>query len=74
MITFQNMKQKSPEYEYPIEGIAQVGKPGEPAAIYTLHGCWHLAAFDSVGEAMLQLSGALHVATLSFPTRVPALN
>jgi len=70
------MKWKSPEYEFPVEGVAQTGKPGEPAAIYLLDGRWHLAPLDSVAEALLHFAGGLHVATLTFPhtTHIPQLN
>ena len=70
------MKFEHPKYEYPIEGIASIGKPGEPAGIYLLDGAWHLAALDGVADALLQSAGALHVLTLCFPTNpgIPALN
>lgn len=75
------MKSKStdyefPSYQYPIEGIAHVGKPGEPAAIFLLDGHWHLAPIDSAAEALLHFAGGLHVATLTFPhtSAIPALN
>ena len=70
------MKFEHPKYEYPIEGIVSVGKPGEPAGIYLLDGRWHFAGVDTVAEALLHSVGALHVLTLSFPTNpgIPALN
>jgi hypothetical protein len=64
------MKSDDPKYEFPIEGLAFSGKPGEPAAIYFLDGGWHLAALDSMAEALLCSAGALHVATLVFPVNV----
>lgn len=64
------------KYEYPVEGIARTGKPGEPAAIFLLDGAWHLAAVGSANEAMLRFEGALHIATLTFPITAfhPQLN
>ena len=55
--------------EFLIEDIFYAGKPGEPAGIYLLNGDWHLAAEDSVAQAMLLLNGALRIATLTFPAR-----
>lgn len=71
------MKFEHPKYEYPIEGIASIGKPGEPAAIYLLDGEWHIAGLNTVAEALLESVGALHVLTVNFPTNplgAPFLN
>lgn len=71
------MKLEKPKYEYPIEGIASIGRPGEPAGIYMLDGNWHVAGLDTVAQALLETVGALHVLTVTFPTDPtvnPALN
>ncbi len=54
------------EYEFPIDDITPREKADAPAGIYLLEGEWHIAAHDSVAEALLVDRGGLLVATLTF--------
>ena len=48
------MKYERAKYEFPIDDIARREKADAPAGVYLLGGRWHLAAHDSLDEALYE--------------------